>query len=377
MKTIFRIYLISIISLLLFSCAQSNEPVQEDFSFSISVKDTEGNPVEGLEVFVDYQAPYSQNYNSRPITTIGYCLEEQSDVTIQISDLNNTVLNTFYEGIKPAERYYMNYSANETDSGEPINGNYIFLKYNLTARNSQTRAILFEETKFMCRRTHPHQGNFNVGSTNSQGDFQTDYKPYFPHLYDLPDIEHYDEEGSSMGNSPVADEANIRIIDPETGGGQTFEVAVFEGDNHFNLVLATRSNTISKPSVNEYPVELSSFTAVIDNGDPVLNWTTQSEMNNMGWNIYRSETESTEDYIQINENMIEGAGTTEEQTDYSYSDNTEVVPGSTYWYWLQAVDMGGATNLFGPISIEIPEEEEEPPVIPYEWGIMNYPNPFN
>jgi len=41
---------------------------------------------------------------------------------------------------------------------------------------------------------------------------------------------------------------------------------------------------------------------------------------------------------------------------YSYSyDDREVQPGQTYWYWLQAVDLAGATALHGPVSVTVTE----------------------
>ncbi|MBC8385136.1 MAG: hypothetical protein H8E57_06420, partial [Candidatus Cloacimonetes bacterium] len=54
------------------------------------------------------------------------------------------------------------------------------------------------------------------------------------------------------------------------------------------------------------PVELSTFTAVYTNGSSLLEWTTQTESNNMGWNIYRSET-GLEDGVQVNGHLIHGA----------------------------------------------------------------------
>ena len=57
----------------------------------------------------------------------------------------------------------------------------------------------------------------------------------------------------------------------------------------------------------EVPVELSSFTAFYHDGTPTLGWTTQTESNNMGWNVYRSETENFDDSFQANSNLIPGA----------------------------------------------------------------------
>ncbi len=128
------------------------------------------------------------------------------------------------------------------------------------------------------------------------------------------------------------------------------------------------------------PVELSSFTAQYINDTPTLCWTTQSETSNAGWNIYRSQTDILEQAMQINFEMIPGAGTTSEPTEYIYEDESELMENTEYWYWLESIDYSGLTDSYGPISLIIPEEGEEPgsPEIPGIYGLhQNYPNPFN
>jgi len=134
------------------------------------------------------------------------------------------------------------------------------------------------------------------------------------------------------------------------------------------------------------PVTLSSFTAQYINDTPILCWTTQSETNNAGWNIYRGETNdalANEETYQLNLSLglIPGAGTTSEPTDYSFEDVFPVFQETTYFYWLESVDYSGETESFGPISLTIPENEWEntnSPEIPKNYGLhQNYPNPFN
>ncbi|MBN2461046.1 MAG: T9SS type A sorting domain-containing protein [Candidatus Cloacimonetes bacterium] len=130
----------------------------------------------------------------------------------------------------------------------------------------------------------------------------------------------------------------------------------------------------------QLPVELSSFTAVYSNSCPTLFWTTQSESNNLGWNVYRSYSNDLEQSLQINNELIPGAGTTSEPTDYIYEDEYEVVIGNEYWYWIESVQTSGETITYGPISLLIPEDGEDPgtPDIPDIYGLhQNYPNPFN
>ncbi|MBN2396389.1 MAG: T9SS type A sorting domain-containing protein [Candidatus Atribacteria bacterium] len=127
------------------------------------------------------------------------------------------------------------------------------------------------------------------------------------------------------------------------------------------------------------PVTLSSFTALFNENAPQINWTTQSETDNLGYNIYRSVFEngySTGNFIQINTDLIDGMGTCTVPTDYQFIDEYPVIEGSTYWYWLESLSLDGDTEIFGPISLVIPIQEETP-TIPIKMEISNYPNPFN
>jgi hypothetical protein len=131
---------------------------------------------------------------------------------------------------------------------------------------------------------------------------------------------------------------------------------------------------------DEYvPVTLSSFTATYFDGSPILQWTTQSETDNIGWNIYRADSEEFEWSMQINNDLIPGAGTSSEPTDYIFEDEYVVYPSLSYWYWIEDISADGNTNIHGPVFMTIPEDAEDPgsPEIFNEARLYNSPNPFN
>ncbi|MCF7920169.1 MAG: Ig-like domain-containing protein [Candidatus Cloacimonetes bacterium] len=127
------------------------------------------------------------------------------------------------------------------------------------------------------------------------------------------------------------------------------------------------------------PVSLTSFTSIFSNNQPLLQWTTLSEINNSGWNIYRNIEENINSSVMLNTQLVSGAGCTTELTSYQYIDEYDFVNGETYFYWLESVSYSGLTETYGPITLTIPEAgNNENPMIPLVYGLIgNYPNPFN
>jgi Concanavalin A-like lectin/glucanases superfamily/FlgD Ig-like domain len=128
------------------------------------------------------------------------------------------------------------------------------------------------------------------------------------------------------------------------------------------------------------PTTLSSFTAAYINSASTLSWTTQSEGSNLGWNVYRAESEEFFDSSVQNEDIIEGAGTSTEPTDYDFIDPYPVVAGNDYWFWLESISFSGESEVFGPVTLSVPNSDpgQNTPIIPETFGLyQNYPNPFN
>ena len=89
------------------------------------------------------------------------------------------------------------------------------------------------------------------------------------------------------------------------------------------------------------PVELSHFRPARDKatGAVVITWATQSELNNAGFFIKRSNQKNGE-FKVINATMIAGAGTTSEKQFYTYTDTT-AQPNIVYYYQIEDVSLDG------------------------------------
>ena len=89
------------------------------------------------------------------------------------------------------------------------------------------------------------------------------------------------------------------------------------------------------------PVELSHFRPARnkETGAVVITWSTQSELNNAGFFIKRSNQPDSEFKI-INAAMIPGAGTTSEKQFYTFTDTT-AQPNVVYYYQIEDVSLDG------------------------------------
>ena len=89
------------------------------------------------------------------------------------------------------------------------------------------------------------------------------------------------------------------------------------------------------------PVELSKFGAKRDplTDQVIITWETQSELNNAGFNIKRSQ-QKTSQFVVVNPTLIAGAGTTSEKQSYTYTD-TAAQPNIVYYYQIEDVSFDG------------------------------------
>jgi hypothetical protein len=117
------------------------------------------------------------------------------------------------------------------------------------------------------------------------------------------------------------------------------------------------------------PVELTSFTSLVSANDVTLNWQTEMETNNSGFEIQRlkdSKIEKLENWENIG--FVNGNGTTTEPQSYSFVD--ENLQAGKYQYRLKQIDFDGTFEYSNVVEVEIAE--------PLQFSLeQNYPNPFN
>ena len=101
---------------------------------------------------------------------------------------------------------------------------------------------------------------------------------------------------------------------------------------------------------NDLPVQLSQFRPDrTETGAVVIHWTTESEVDNAGFNILRSQTMSGE-FKVINPQLIPGAGTTAERNAYTWTDTT-AKPNVVYYYQIEDVSLDGERQTLATVRL--------------------------
>lgn len=148
-----------------------------------------------------------------------------------------------------------------------------------------------------------------------------------------------------------------------TGLNYPSNIFVDNANNHI-WIPDTYSHRVLRYDVSPLPVELTSFSAVAQNKQVTLNWSTATELNNNGFEIQRSVGNS--EFVTVG--FVKGAGTTTIQQDYSFSDRN--LSDGNYSYRLKQIDFSGIFEYSDVIEVEVVNLDN------YSL-IQNYPNPFN
>jgi hypothetical protein len=171
------------------------------------------------------------------------------------------------------------------------------------------------------------------------------------------------------------------------GDEESYELFRYDGNMNsyspFNLNTTTNIASVNGLSsfsdwtlgINgNLPVELSSFTADVIGKSVRLNWKTETEVNNYGFEIQKSAVGSQNTEWEI-VGFVNGNGNSNSPKNYSFIDN-EVSAGKPayqtgrYFYRLKQVDNDGKFEYSYSIEIDLGN--------PTEYSLeQNYPNPFN
>ncbi|GBE26607.1 hypothetical protein BMS3Bbin03_00522 [bacterium BMS3Bbin03] len=145
--------------------------------------------------------------------------------------------------------------------------------------------------------------------------------------------------------------------------GQEYES---NNSDKYNPVIANDTDDISLPII------LSSFTGEFYDQGIILKWKTQSEVNILGFNLYRALSDST-DFMKVNNSIIRSRGNSTIINKYSYMDM--VIPmENKYFYRIEVVELNGNRKICKNIAMKRTNRNHG---IPNSYKIVgSFPNPF-
>ena len=120
------------------------------------------------------------------------------------------------------------------------------------------------------------------------------------------------------------------------------------------------------------PVELASFSARQAGRSIVLEWITESEVENLGFIIERKRDQTVWHQIASYQThpVLQGQGNTSSRTEYTFTDS-DIELEKDYYYRLTEVSTSGDIKTYPPLYIHLE-------ALPGEtWMEKAYPNPFN
>ena len=112
-------------------------------------------------------------------------------------------------------------------------------------------------------------------------------------------------------------------------------------------------------------VELFYFRATSLDSAVLLEWATETELDNAGFNLWRSEEKDVQ-YVRINPYFIPAEGEAGFGAEYSFTDY-DVQNGKTYYYKLEDIDVYGNSTFHGPVPAT---PNDIIPIWPPDWEVL-------
>jgi hypothetical protein len=167
------------------------------------------------------------------------------------------------------------------------------------------------------------------------------------------------------------------------GDGTSINISgIIDGNTYYTLIFNTNSQSSYSSAATGngiLPVELSSFSAIVLENSVKLNWRTETEVSNYGFEIERASSLTTpvQEWTKIG--FVQGYGNSNSPKDYSFIDDLTLTPNlpagrhglnRNLQYRLKQIDNDGQFEYSKVIEVDLGSPTK------FELS-QNYPNPFN
>jgi hypothetical protein len=95
-----------------------------------------------------------------------------------------------------------------------------------------------------------------------------------------------------------------------------------------------------------------------------IRWTTASEVDNFGFDVYRGES-AEGPFVRVTPQPLAGGGTSDVPRSYEFLD-TAIDPTKAYWYYVESISLSGERERFTPVQKVGPKQPPPAPATPSE-----------
>ncbi len=180
----------------------------------------------------------------------------------------------------------------------------------------------------------------------------------------------------SLDGFNISNYSDIRMLKRESPDDDWVVLSNYSVNQDEKTITVTGITNFSQFSVgstsdNPAPVELTNFSANVEQGKVVLNWETATEVNNYGFEIERSRSAKgvSSDASWETIGFVEGHGNSNAPKKYSFVDS-ENLTGKVK-YRLKQIDLDGTFEYSSVVEVNVES-------LNLKFALnQNYPNPFN
>ena len=266
----------------------------------------------------------------------GWTLEIQNYRSVNFNGHQNVTITFKEKSIKPQETLLI--VSKQGRSSNRFRNKQI---YNLSMLHPNLQDIVLSEEGFYLKLSST-AGELIDEVGNLDGKRNANDKPAWP----LP-------------TSMTEDGVRASMIRRQDNGTSRLGTEAFGWISAVNTKLTTATTTyyghpddIGAPGVESggaLPVQLSRFRAELTDAGVLLRWITESELDNAGFYILRSETRNGK-FKVVNPQLIQGAGTTSERHIYTWKD-TAAKPNVVYYYRIEDVSYTGVRQQLATVRM--------------------------
>ena len=274
--------------------------------------------------------------NTHAVDMKGWTLEIQNRHTIDFNKNLNVVLTFKGRFIDPQKTLLI-----VSKQGRSSNNFSKEQVYNLSTLHPNLQDRVLSEEGFYIKLSNA-AGKLIDEAGNLDGKRNTNDKP----AWSLP--KRLAEDGARASMVRRYDNEVPRLGTEKTGWISATNTKLLTGTTAYY----GHPNDIGAPGIESggaLPVSLSHFRAELTDTGAILKWTTQSEVDNAGFYIYRSQTRDGT-FKVVNPTMIQGAGTTSERNEYTWTDTT-AKPNTVYYYRIEDISYAGVREQLATVRM--------------------------